>query len=71
MKDAKLVFGCVAPVPRVAKDVAEFLKGREITPELAEEAAELAVGDAKTLRFNAHKAEILKSMVRDSILEAR
>ena len=66
--DGKLVFGGVAPMPRIADDVVALLKDKPITEELAEDAASLAVKDAVALRYNAHKIVILKSMVKESIL---
>lgn len=71
ISDARLVFGGVSPVPRRAVEVEEFLKGKEITEETAEAAADLAVKDAIPLRYNEHKIVILKSMVRDSILAVK
>lgn len=66
--DAKLVFGGVAPMPRVATEVEEFLKGKVASQEVAEEAAEIAVKDALPLQYNAYKVIELKALVKDAVL---
>lgn len=71
IEDARMVFGGVSPMPRRAVEVEEFLKGKEITEEHAWAAADIAVKDAITLQYNAYKVQILKSLVKDSILAAR
>lgn len=71
IEDARMVFGGVSPMPRRAVEVEEFLKGKEITEEHAWKAADIAVKDAITLQYNAYKVQILKSLVKDSILAAR
>jgi len=71
ISEAKLVLGGVSPMPRRAVEVEEFLKGREITEDTAEQAAVIAVKDAYALRYNAHKITILKSLIKESILDAK
>lgn len=71
IEDARLVFGGVAPMPRRDLKVENFLKGKAITAETAAAAADLAVKDAMTLQYNAYKVEILKSLIKDSILAAK
>jgi CO/xanthine dehydrogenase FAD-binding subunit len=51
--------------------VDEFLKGKEITEKNAWAAAELAVKDTIKLQYNAYKVQILKSLIKDSILAAK
>ena len=58
-------------MPRKAAEVEEFLKGKDISEEVAEEAARIAVKDAIKLSRNEYKIEILKSLVKDSILSAK
>ncbi len=69
--EAKLVFGGVAPMPRVADEVAEYLTGKEITEEVAEEAGALAVKDAIPLQYNKFKIEILKALVKETVLKLK
>ncbi|MGI6021114.1 MAG: FAD-dependent oxidoreductase [Lachnospiraceae bacterium] len=71
IEDAALCYSGVSPMPRKDDAVAEFIKGKEITVELADEAGALAVKDCITLAKNAYKVEILRTLVRDSILAAK
>jgi NADPH-dependent glutamate synthase beta subunit-like oxidoreductase len=67
--DARITLGAVAPAPLRAISAEAALKGKPITAETAEEAANLALGDATPLSMNAYKAEIAKVLVRRSILD--
>ena len=58
-------------MPRKATEVEEFLQGKEISKDVAKEAAEIAVKDAIKMSRNEYKIEILKSLVEDSILSAK
>jgi NADPH-dependent glutamate synthase beta subunit-like oxidoreductase len=71
IEEARLVFGGVSPMPRHDTAVDEFLKGKEITEKNAWAAAELAVKDTIKLQYNAYKVQILKSLIKDSILAAK
>ncbi len=71
VEDARLVFGGVSPMPRHDKAVEAFLKGKEINEENAWAAADIAVKDAITLQHNAYKVQILRSLIKDSILAAK
>jgi len=66
--DARIALGAVAPGPVRAEKAEETLKGKSITPELAAEAAEQALADAKPLSMNAYKVEIAKTLVKRAIL---
>ncbi|RJR48584.1 MAG: hypothetical protein C4576_07915 [Desulfobacteraceae bacterium] len=66
--DARIALGAVAPGPVRVEKAEEILKGKPITPELAEEAARLALSDAKPLGMNAYKVEIAKTLVKRAIL---
>ncbi|MGQ9825422.1 MAG: FAD binding domain-containing protein, partial [Desulfotomaculales bacterium] len=67
-KDARLVLGAVAPTPVCALQAEEFLKGKELSAETAEKAAELALAGARPLSKNAHKVEIAKALVKRALL---
>lgn len=64
IEDASLVFGGVAPVPVTRENVAELIKGKAPSKELAVEAAELSVADAQPLSHNAYKVEEAKTMIK-------
>ncbi len=62
--DIKIVMGAVAPVPVRLTDVEELLKGKALTPELIEEAANLAVKDMIPMKKNAYKIHNMRVMVK-------
>ncbi|MDD5204858.1 MAG: xanthine dehydrogenase family protein subunit M [Desulfobacterales bacterium] len=66
--DGRIALGAVAPGPVRAEKAEETLKGKPITPELAAEAAEQALADAKPLSMNAYKVEIAKTLVKRAVL---
>ena len=67
--DARLVLGALAPVPLRVKDAEDFLKGKEVTREVAEEAAVIAVKGVNPLARNEYKVQITRTLVKRSILD--
>ncbi len=67
---ARIVFGGVAPVPYEMPQVEALLKGQKITPELAEQAAELAIRDAMPMSKNTYKLFMMKDLVAQAVLRA-
>lgn len=70
VREARVVLGHVAPTPRVAADVADFLAGKVIDPQVAEQAGEVAVRHATPLSRNGHKVQLAKVAVKRAILAA-
>ncbi|WP_302327289.1 FAD-dependent oxidoreductase [Enterocloster lavalensis] len=70
IQEARLVYGGVAPVPLRVKRVEEFLKGREVTEETADEAAGLAVSAASPMGKNEYKLFMMKDLMRSAVLGA-
>lgn len=70
IQDARLVFGGVAPVPLRVKHVEEFLKGKAVTEETADQAAGLAVGGASPMGKNEYKLFMIKDLMRSAVLRA-
>lgn len=68
---ARLVFGGVAPVPIRAHKVEGYLLGKEVTDEVAEKAAELAVENAIPMEKNGYKILELKALIKNSILRMK
>ncbi len=66
--DARIVLGAVAPTPVRALKAEEFLKGKELSEEIAAEAAGLAMAEAKPLSKNAYKLEIAKTLVKRLVM---
>ena len=67
IKDARLVAGGVAPVPVRLCDVEKLLCGKKNTPELADEAAELACAGANPLKESRYKLQDMKTQIRESL----
>lgn len=65
--DARIVLGAVAPTPIRALQAEEFLKGKELSEEIAAETATLALAGAKPLSKNAYKLEIAKTLVKRAV----
>lgn len=70
IEDARLCYGGVAPMPRVDREAQKFLAGKKVSEETGWAAADIAVKDCKTLRYNAYKVQILRSLVKDAVLGA-
>lgn len=70
IKSAKVILGAAAPVPMRTKAVEEYLRGKEISQEVAEKAADLALVGANPLDKNEYKIQIAKTLVKRSILNA-
>jgi xanthine dehydrogenase YagS FAD-binding subunit len=58
-----------APTPRRATAAEQVLVGKQLTEDLAKEAAKAAVADAKPLSKNAYKVPILETVVRRTIMK--
>lgn len=68
VKDASIVLGAVSPVPVRAVEAEQYLIGRQLTKEVAEKAAEIALADAEPLKQNAYKIQIAKTLIKRSLL---
>jgi carbon-monoxide dehydrogenase medium subunit len=64
IKDARVALGAVAPTPMRAVKAEEFLKGKEITAELLEEAGQIASGECKPITDFRASAEYRRDLVR-------
>lgn len=62
--DASIVLGAVAPTLVRAIEAEKFLNGKELSEEIAVEAARLALAEAKPLSRNGYKLEIAKTLVK-------
>jgi len=71
VSDACIVLGGVAPVPLKSQIATDFLKGKYIEEESAEEAAAIVVKSARALSKNNYKIQIAKTLVKRAILKLR
>ncbi len=68
VRTARIVLGGVAPYPWRAAEAEKALAGGKLDEEAAAEAADAAIAGAAPLRDNAYKLEIVKSVVRESLM---
>jgi xanthine dehydrogenase YagS FAD-binding subunit len=67
---ARVVLGHVAPKPWVAQAAEQFLSGKSITEQVAEQAGAAAVQGAKPLSQNEYKVQLAKVAVKRALLAA-
>jgi len=67
IRRASIVLGGVAPIPWRVPAAEAVLVGKNITPQLAAQAAEAAVAGARPLAKNAYKVPMTQAMVRRTI----
>jgi CO/xanthine dehydrogenase FAD-binding subunit len=65
---ARIALGAVAPVPRRAREVEEFLRGKPLTEETAELASTIAVRGVTPLSHNRFKVQVLKALIKRALL---
>lgn len=75
VEDSRLAWGTVAPTPMRTKDVEEFLKGKKLTDEVIDEAAELASKSIKPRekgRSNGpYKRRVAKGFIVETLSKLR
>ncbi|MBR4703895.1 MAG: FAD binding domain-containing protein [Oscillospiraceae bacterium] len=64
----RVALGGVAPMPIRAEAAEELLRGKELTPELAEAAGRAAVRDAKPTEANAYKLQLVKTLLKRELI---
>jgi xanthine dehydrogenase YagS FAD-binding subunit len=70
VQSARVVMGHVAPIPWVSPEAARVLTGKNISPEIAEEAGAAAVAQAKSLGHNEQKIHLARVAVKRALLKA-
>ncbi len=70
IRSARLVLGGVAPIPWLAEKASAALAGSEISDELLEKVAELAVEGASPLEQNAYKVPLAGTLVKRAVKQA-
>jgi xanthine dehydrogenase YagS FAD-binding subunit len=68
IRQARLVLGGVAPVPRRSPSAEAVLEGQRPSPDLASHAAAAALANAQPLTHNAFKVEIGRALVERAIM---
>jgi xanthine dehydrogenase YagS FAD-binding subunit len=67
---ARVVLGQVAPIPWVAAEAEELLKGKAIDRSIADKAGEIAVQKARALSMNQYKIQLARVAVKRALLTA-
>ncbi|MCD7808267.1 MAG: FAD binding domain-containing protein [Erysipelotrichaceae bacterium] len=70
VKDCKLVFGGVAPVPYTLEKVEQYLIGKEITTDVATQAGEIALEKATPMSGNEYKVFMAKDVIYQAVCRA-
>jgi xanthine dehydrogenase YagS FAD-binding subunit len=70
VSSARVVLGHVAPTPWAATEADQFLAGKSITQDVAEQAAKTALAKATPLSQNAYKVQLARVAVKRALLEA-
>lgn len=67
-KDIKIVLGGVAPIPWRLEKAEKIIKGKKVTKDLVKKAATEALKDAKPLKENEYKKELLEVILSRAAL---
>ncbi|MEW6745523.1 MAG: FAD binding domain-containing protein [Planctomycetota bacterium] len=69
-REARIVLGSVAPLPWRAHAAEEKVRGKALTLEVAEAAADAALADAKPLADNGYKVPVAKAVLWRALIKA-
>jgi xanthine dehydrogenase YagS FAD-binding subunit len=67
IEDARVVFGGIAGKPWREKAVEDFLRGKTLSVELAQQAPSAALANAAPLKYNATKIDMAKGLLRSTL----
>jgi len=67
IEDAKLVLGGAAPIPKCLKEVENYLVGKEVTEQTANEAGKIATSGMMTLAENRYKIHVFNAMIKRAL----
>ena len=67
IEDARVVFGGIAGKPWREKAVEDFLRGKTLSVELAQQAPSTALANAAPLKYNATKIDMAKGLLRSTL----
>jgi len=67
--DARVVFGGISGKPLRETAVEDFLRGKQLTPELASESVSVALANAAPLKYNATKIDMAKGLLVSGLVK--
>ena len=65
--DARVVFGGISGKPLRERTVENFLRGKALRPDLADQAVAMALADAAPLKYNATKIDMAKGLLASAL----
>ncbi|HEX7652926.1 MAG TPA: FAD binding domain-containing protein [Verrucomicrobiae bacterium] len=71
LKNPRVALGSIAPVPHQVAEANAYLEGKPITEEVAGQAADLILKNAKPLALNAYKMPLAHTLIRRAILKLK
>jgi len=71
LSQARVVLGCISPVPHQVRAANEFLEGKTLDDETVSKAADLVLKGAEPLQFNGYKVPIAHALVRRTLLKLK
>jgi xanthine dehydrogenase YagS FAD-binding subunit len=69
VRNARIVFGAVAPTPWRSAEAEQLIEGKALSESLIEEAALAAVKGAEPLTHNEYKIGLMKKLLRTALTE--
>jgi xanthine dehydrogenase YagS FAD-binding subunit len=67
IEDARVVFGGISGKPLRERTVEDFLRGKSLAPDLADQAVALALANAAPLKYNATKIDMAKGLLASGL----
>ncbi|PTY00871.1 hypothetical protein DB346_14780 [Verrucomicrobia bacterium LW23] len=68
LTDARVVLGCVAPIPYMSLEVNNFLQGKPLNEATATAAADMLLKGARPLSQNGYKVPLAQALVKRALL---
>jgi xanthine dehydrogenase YagS FAD-binding subunit len=68
IEDARVVFGGIAGKPLRERAVESFLKGKPLSPDLADQAIPIALANAAPLKYNSTKIDMAKGLLASGLV---
>jgi xanthine dehydrogenase YagS FAD-binding subunit len=69
-REINVVLGSVAPIPWRARQAEDLVRDKPLDGNLAHQAGEAAVADARPLQQNGYKVELIRTLVERALLMA-
>ena len=67
----RIALGCISPVPYQVEAANQFLDGKELTDDVASQAADMILKDAQPHEHNGYKVPLAKALVRRTLLKLK